>query len=318
MILGVDIGGTKTQAVAFRDDGAVLATVDRPTATGPAGIVHTVREAVADLRSTIGSSATMPAVVGVDVPGLVSEEGTVSRAVNLGVESMALRAELERELGVGVVVENDVKASALGAAAYLDARRSSLTFLNFGTGVASATVVRGELLRGVTNAAGEIGHLPVDPAGKVCPCGQRGCLELQAGGAAIQRELRALPTPCTLDALFAAPDDDARRDPGPRAAQSREVRALRARITAAVTFAITTSVVMYDSELIVLSGGVLRHAPPLLPAVEAELRERAAVSPFLAELDVPARLRTLPPSWPVAAAGAALVGARAASVRTPA
>lgn len=327
MILGVDIGGTKTLAVALGSGGEVLASARRPTIPGPTGVVESVRDVLADLvgvaphrlPGVVGRGGEeAPTTIGVGVPGFVAGDGTITQAVNLGVTRLELGARLEQELDVPVMVENDVKASALGAVAQLDAWEASLTFLNFGTGVSSATVIRGKVLRGVANAAGEIGHVPVDLGGDACPCGQRGCLELRAGGAAILRRLGELRTPRTLAELFPAtttggesPDDveeqsTARFEPDTRL--EPDALALRESVLAAAAHAVTTSAVMYGSDLIALSGGVLAHAPHLLSHIEARLRSQAATSPFLNELNVVARVRTLPASWPVAAAGAALAG----------
>ena len=96
-------------------------------------------------------------------------------AVNLDVngDDLPLRDLLAERLGVPVVLENDVNAAALAARALVEA--DDVVYLSVGTGLAAGLVLDGRLRRGEHGAAGEIGHLPVDPAGQECGCGQVGC-----------------------------------------------------------------------------------------------------------------------------------------------
>src|SRR5690606_27342425 len=117
-----------------------------------------------------------------------AEQGRVLHAVNLGVDALDLAARASAELGVPVAVENDVKAAALGAASLMGPEAAaSMAYLNLGTGVAAGIVTDGRLWRGARGTAGEVGHISVDPAGRACTCGQRGCIETLAGGGALAR-----------------------------------------------------------------------------------------------------------------------------------
>src|ERR671910_811353 len=129
----------------------------------------------------IGATKTLGVVV--DVPGLVdARSGTVKHAVNLGVDGewLPVGQLLADLVGVPVLVENDVNAATLGAVALSGA--DDVVYLSIGTGLAAGLVLEGRLRRGEHGAAGEIGHVPVDPQGVVCQCGQRGCLETIASG----------------------------------------------------------------------------------------------------------------------------------------
>ena len=103
--------------------------------------------------------------------------GEVSHAVNLGIDGvpLALAERLGEVSGRRVVVENDVNVAALGVAALTGS--GDLAYLGVGTGLAAGIVLGGRLRRGARGVAGEIGHVSVDPAGVLCGCGQRGCLE---------------------------------------------------------------------------------------------------------------------------------------------
>ena len=200
LLAGLDIGGSKVLAVAVDtggDDGRarVIEQVRLTTFQGPEGVVETATRALTALAGRLlgqsgqhGNAASLFSGVGIGVPGLVdAERGAITLAVNLGVGTggLALADRLRRRLQLPVVVENDVNAAALGAAAHLRLGRVDLAYLSIGTGLAAGIVLDGVLRRGPHNAAGEIGHVPVDLSGPICGCGQRGCLEAVASGSAI-------------------------------------------------------------------------------------------------------------------------------------
>jgi predicted NBD/HSP70 family sugar kinase len=290
--LGLDIGGTKAHGVVLDAGDRVLAERVLPTEPSESGVRRTVLDVAGALADDLGVSPVAFSSVGLGIPGLVDHtSGVVETAVNLQIARTDLAALLAGDFAAKVRVENDVKATALGAGLALGTTRD-LAYVNLGTGVAAAAVSRGRLIRGARNGAGEIGHLAVEPAGELCSCGQRGCLETALGGGYVTRRLA--PLGLDLGSLGS--------DPRPEAA------AEKARMVAALATALTLVVIAYDSAVIVLGGGVLRGTGWLRPAVEADLRRRAADSPFLSGLAVADRLVELPVEAPVAAIGAAVVG----------
>jgi predicted NBD/HSP70 family sugar kinase len=172
-----------------------------------------------------------------------------------------------------------------------------LAYLALGTGLAAGFVLSGTLRRGVHGAAGEIGHVPVDPAGALCSCGQRGCLELRASGSALSAAWPVQGKVPPAEALFAA-----------AAAGNQEAVAARGRFAAGVADAIRMLALAVDPAAIIIGGGVAHVGEPLLTAVTMALRDQAAASPFLAALGLADRLRLLPGQLPVGAIGAALIG----------
>ena len=294
--IGLDIGATKTLGVLVDADGRVLKQVREATEPGRDGVVRTAELVVAHLGAAIDGAR--PTSVGLGIPGLVDvERGTVKHAVNLGVDGdwVPLRAELEARLGVHVAVENDVNVATLGAVALSGIR--DLVYLSIGTGLAAGLVLDGVLRRGATGAAGEIGHVPIDPHGAVCQCGQRGCLETVASGRALGEAWPSTGDVPPAQALFAA-----------AAAGDPAAVAVRDRFAAGVADAVRTLCLSVDPATIVLGGGVSHLGPPLVEAVADALRAQAASSPFLASLDLAARIRVVPDDQPVAAIGAALLG----------
>ncbi len=293
--IGLDIGATKTLGVVVDASGTTLAEVREPTAGGADGVVRTAARVVEGLLDRTGPGHA--GVVGIGIPGLVDHErGTVRHAVNLGLDGdeLLLGARLGEQLGLPVVVDNDVNAAALGAAAL--GGEDDLLYLSVGTGLAAGLVLGGQVRRGVHGAAGEVGHIPVDPAGRPCRCGQRGCLETVASGSALAAAWPANGTSAAA-ALFDAA----------LAGDSRAIE-VRDRFVAGLADAIRVLSLVADPRRVVLGGGVAALGEPLRAAVVSALRTQAASSPFLASLALADRMRVVPAGHPVAAVGAALLG----------
>lgn len=296
MRVGLDIGGTKTLAVAVDDAGAILGQVRRPTGWGPEAVVAGVQDAVAELCAETAIPLSAVRSVGIGIPGQVEPgSGRVVHAVNLGVDSLDLAGALEPGFGVPVWVENDVKAAALGAHR-LAGTTGSMAYLNLGTGIAAGIVSDGALWRGARGAAGEVGHISIDPAGPLCRCGQFGCIEALAGGGAVaHRWGRAVALP-VLDVFDAADAGDA-----------LAVR-LRDDLVHGVAAAVRVLVLTTDVEVVVIGGGVTALGERLFAPVRELLARSAEASAFLRSLNLPDRVTPLPPGSPAAALGAALIG----------
>lgn len=295
---GVDIGGTKTAAVALTADGTIAHEVRLATGFGPAAVLATAERAVRDLAALVDDGADGFASVGVGIPGTVDRQsGRVAHAVNLGLDGLDLGRELAGRLGRAVRIENDVNAAALGAFRLLERPvDSSMAYLNLGTGLAAGLVLEGRLWRGSRGVAGEIGHIPVDPNGARCPCGQRGCLELSASGSGIARQW---PTddPQPVRALFAAAD-----------AGRADAIAVRQRLVEHIAAAVRVLVLTVDVDAVVVGGGVSSLGDRLLAEVAVVLESWGRDSAFLRMLELPQRIAILPADVPVAAVGAALIG----------
>lgn len=292
--LGLDIGGTKTRAVLVTA-GQVIDEAVVPTQKGEVGLRSTVTEVTQLLCLGSGVSAMELASVGIGLPGIVDpRSGIVTTSLNLEIERADLNELLADSFGVRVWVENDVKAAALGACYVLGEQVTELCYLNVGTGLSAGVVSGGQIVRGLHNGAGELGHLSVDSRGEPCVCGQRGCLEAVAGGAGVARRLAAIGA--DLATLPSNPD--------PRA--QTQLRS----IVDALAIAVSVVFSAYEPSIVVLGGGVLSNAPWLRPALTEELERRAGQSPFMARFNAVERLIEIPPEVPVAALGAAVVGVR--------
>lgn len=310
--VGLDIGGTKILGALLDPEGEVVGTVRRSTVHGADGLVAGAAQAVRDVVAEGAVELADVAGVGLGIPGIVDHRsGTVKHAVNLGVhdDELPLADLLSAELGgVPVVVENDLNVAAVGAAHVLERAadkaggahdHADLAFLALGTGLASGLVLEGQLRRGVSGAAGEIGHVPVDPLGPECPCGQRGCLERFASGKALEAawpSRHGKPSPVELFEAARAGD--------------QEAIVVKDRFASATASAVRLLVLTTDVRHVVLGGGVAQLGTELLDAVQDALREQAKVSPFLGSLKLAERVQLAPTHVPVAAVGAAVLGRR--------
>jgi glucokinase len=297
MRLGIDIGGTKTHAVVLDDAGAVRAEVRLPTGFGPAEVVETAVLTAERLAAQTGIAIGAFVSVGVGVPGTVDHEtGRVVHAVNLGLDGLDLAADLGARLGARVRIDNDVNAAALGAYRSMPEAVTSMAYLNLGTGVAAGLVLDGRLWRGAGGVAGEVGHIPVDPDGAVCRCGQRGCLETIASGSGVAARW---PTdaPRPVADLFAAAD-----------VGSATAIAVRSQFVEGVAAAVRILVLTVGVDVVVVGGGVSAIGEPLRAQVAGALDRSALESPFLESVALSSRLRVARDSGLTAAVGAALIG----------
>ena len=293
--VGLDIGATKILGAVVAADGAVLAQAREATVPGPDGVLATATRVLDRLAASF--DGVLPSHVGIGFPGLVDRDrGAVSHAVNLGLgdDWLPLAERLADRTGAAVMVENDVRAATWGA--HILSGADDLGYLSIGTGLAAGFVLGGVLRRGAAGASGEIGHVPVDPDGPFCSCGQRGCLELTAAASALTAAWPTDGQTSPAAAVFAAASSG-----DPRAV------AVRDHFAARVADAIRMLGLAVDPAVIVLGGGVTDLGEPLLAVVTAALRAQAVASPFLAAINLAARVRLLPAGVPAAAIGAAMI-----------
>ncbi len=188
LVIEADLAGTVLARHHFPFDGA---TGDDAT------------DFVADRLGDIVAAADRPVLgVGVGTPGLVDDQGIVRDAAHLAWGKVELATRLGDRLGLPTQVDNDANAAALAEVAFGPTPATDLLLVRVGRGVGAGLVLDGEVRRGVRSAAGEIGHVVVDPEGNPCACGRRGCLETVIGTPGLRAALAATDDP--LPVLSAA------------------------------------------------------------------------------------------------------------------
>ena len=287
---GIDLGGTKIEAVVVDADAKVLGQARRPTPIqgGPADVAAELAAALRSAAEDAGVRVSDLAGVGVGSPGGVdTEAGTVSGAANLPgwAGTFALGPELSRELHLPVRLGNDVSV-ATRAEFELGAGRDyrSLLGVFWGTGVGGGIVLDGRLWEG-RGAAGEIGHIVIRRGGARCPCGRRGCLEAYAGRVALEARARREAERGTRTKLFSIMKQRQRT----RLTSSVWARALDEddrlaaklldRAVEALGAGIASAVNLLDVEAVILGGGLgVRLGARYLRPLEERTRGHLFVS----------------------------------------
>ncbi|MCB0899025.1 MAG: ROK family glucokinase [Actinobacteria bacterium] len=190
LTVGIDIGGTKIAAGVVDEEGRILARVRAAT---PGRDAEQVEQKVSEMVLSLRNDHDIEAV-GIGAAGFVDEKRSrVNFAPNLGWKDEPLRMAVESVVDLPVVVENDANAAAWGEYRFGAGKgRDFLVTITVGTGIGAGIILEGALYRGRWGAAAEFGHLNVDPGGRPCGCGNRGCWEQYASGNALVREARYL------------------------------------------------------------------------------------------------------------------------------
>ncbi|MCL4395225.1 MAG: ROK family protein [Chloroflexi bacterium] len=264
ILLALDFGGTKLSAATARPGERRWLALERSKSPS----IKDARYEYATMLTLAGRvlGGCAPAATGVSFGGPVDAgRGRVILSHHVsGWDDTPLRDRLESELHAPASVDNDANVACLGEYAYGAGQGcSSLLYVTVSTGVGGGWVLDGQVYHGANGMASEIGHTIVDPAGPVCICGRRGCVEVMAGGPAIAREARAQ--------ILAQPASGSKL----RARVNGELGALTAEIVAhaanagdplaravvdsaarALGFGIGTAITLMNPERVVVGGGV--------------------------------------------------------------
>lgn len=294
MHLGVDVGGTKTDVVLTDGTGAVTHRHRVPSGQGNDEVVAAVLGAVAHVCEHARAALTDIKSAGVGVPGAVVD-GVVTHAYNLGVQRLDVATTLGAAWGITPVVDNDVNAAALGTWILSGNGSRSMAFLNLGTGTAAGIVLDGKVWRGRRGAAGEIGHISINPDGPLDSEGTPGAIESYASGSGMARQWGSDAT--AQDVLTAA----VKGDPA--------AQVIRDGLFYGIASAVRVLVLTLDVDEVVLGGGLTKWGAPLIAGTTAVLQEWQDRSAFLRSLCLVDRVRLLGTDEPVAAIGAAMMGA---------
>lgn len=199
VILAVDIGGTKMAAGLMTLRGDLIDRTQVPVdhSLNAAELFASLCSIIDDMRARAGDHHQMTVrAVGVGCAGPVTTNVETVSPLNISSwRNFALREHLAATTGLPVYGDLDAKALAL-AEGWLGAAQGRANFMAMvvSTGVGGGVVLNGQLLDGATGNAGHVGHVVVEPNGRRCPCGSRGCLEAEASGRAIEAITGRPPT----------------------------------------------------------------------------------------------------------------------------
>jgi fructokinase len=251
MRIGIDLGGTKIEAVALADDGGVLV---RRRVPSPRDDYAATLQVIADLVAILERETGQRGTVGVGIPGAISPAtGLVKNANSTWIIGRPLGADLAARLARPVRLVNDANAFALSEAVDGAAAGARVVFgVILGTGVGGGLVVDGRVIEGRHAIAGEWGHNPLpwscddERPGPPCYCGRYGCIETWLSGPALAADhARVTGAAGTARAIAASAD-----------AGDPDARATLGRYAGRLARALAHVVNLIDPDVIVLGGGV--------------------------------------------------------------
>jgi glucokinase len=194
-IIGIDLGGTTAKVGILNQAGEIEEkwSVTTDISEGGANIVPNIVQSINEKMDDLALAAEDFLGIGMGSPGTVSREnGTVIGAFNLNWKTLQpVRELIEEGTGIPFFIDNDANVAALGEQ-WVGAGNNepNVAFITLGTGVGGGLIVDDNLIHGAIDAAGEIGHVTVEPDGYQCTCGKKGCLEQYASATGVVRIAR--------------------------------------------------------------------------------------------------------------------------------
>ncbi len=266
-VIGIDLGGSKIALGLVSPDDQILSRrrIDTDADEGVESVTARISAQVDSLILDLPGGETI-AGVGIGAPGPVDHvSGDLHTLVNLpGISNTPFRKILHEKLSLPVKLDHDAKVAALGEFHFGAGRdRDSMIYIVIGTGVGAAIIYEGSLIYGESNSAGESGHMTVDPNGRLCHCGSRGCLETYTSGPALARQY-ALAQGETITGAEVT-----------RRASAGDATALRVLREAgrALGIAIATIAMTVNIEQFVIGGGVASAGDLLLDPARESLKD---------------------------------------------
>ncbi|HEX3746717.1 MAG TPA: ROK family protein [Bryobacteraceae bacterium] len=280
VVLGIDIGGTQIKAGMVDELGAILASRTVETPPDLEGFVPSLHGAIRWLLE----ATSLPAGVGVGCKGIINPDSTLVEALHGSLhylEGLRLSDLVGLPIEVPVFADNDARVALAGEMVWGAAKGcENVVMLTLGAGVGGAVISNGQLLRGHTGMAGNLGHLTVDPDGAPCSCGNRGCLETIFSARAIEGEVwsavhrgcpsaltrlfREQPQLATCRTIFQAASE------GDDLAQSIVGKAIHV-----LAAGIAGLLHIFDPEVIILGGQVVDAGADLLSPLTEEIWARS-------------------------------------------
>ena len=282
-VVGIDLGGTNIVVGTVAEDGSeLLGLVSEPTLPeqgGDAVIARMVKLAKASMAEARGKEIVG---VGIGSPGpLDTKKGIVILTPNLGWTNMPLRDRIAEGVKLPAVLDNDANCAIYGEWWRGAARGvEDVVGLTIGTGIGGGIVLGGKIYHGASDAAGEIGHMTIDANGRLCKCGNQGCIEAYASGPAIAARAvegiqagakSALPqyvqgdlSKITAQVVYEAANDGD--------GYALEVVHETANLLGA---AVASLVNIFNPNVVVICGGVTQAGDKLFGPLTAEVHRRA-------------------------------------------
>lgn len=279
-----DLGGTYTKVALVNTNGEFKLEATRPTSVKSAkDLVDNACSLIDELLAAAGLKAKDVDGIGFGVAGLVDfRTGVVVSAPNLPLRNTPVKRLIEDRFRRPVAVDNDAAAAILGEARFGAGKGlKDLVMVTIGTGIGGGIIIDGELYRGATGSAGEIGHMVIDMNGPACRCGNQGCFEALASGRAIAIRARsAVRATGGKSLIMKLAKGDLKAVTGELVAQAaaeddRAAIAVLKETGRIVGVGLANVVNIFNPEMIVLGGGVMEGDKVILREALTEVKRCA-------------------------------------------
>ncbi len=285
--IGVDLGGTNIAAglVDLDEKTIVRSHSVKTNAPRPVEeIAHDISELCRHLCDTVGVGLSELKWVGVVTPGIVKGDD-VLLASNLGWVNAPFGRLLREDLGTKVFIANDANGAAYAEAVWGSGEGAdSLVAITLGTGVGGGIVFGGKIWEGMNGFAAEMGHAVIDPDGRECGCGKRGCLEAYCSATALVKETKRMMALYPESTMWKLVDGDIGKVSGKTAFRAMEEGDACASLVVNsfidyLAVGVSNVINIFQPDVVCIGGGISREGENLL----APLRERVVHSTFGAE-----------------------------------
>jgi glucokinase-like ROK family protein len=208
--------------------------------------------------------------IGIGVPGMVNEAGTIVFAPNLAWENVSIHQLIAEEFAIPVILDNEANAGAVGEKQFGAGKSTSnMIYVSLGVGIGTGIIIKNELYRGFSGISGEMGHVTIEAHGRKCRCGNIGCWELYASENALLDKAQALSfasahKPPTIQELIRLAE-----------AGNQEVIQLLVQMGQYLGMGIINIMNTFNPELIIIGSRLTAAEPWLLKPIQQMIAERS-------------------------------------------
>ncbi|KAF1021065.1 MAG: Glucokinase [Paracidovorax wautersii] len=283
VVAGIDLGATSVDVALMAPDLSIRAHHAEPidVRAGPGVVLPRVRAVLRELLGQLNLTTRHVMGIGMGVPGPVAfDQGMLVAPPLMPLwDGFSIRDDFRREYAAPVFVDNDVNLMALAEQWRLRRQLPDFLVIKVGTGVGCGIVCHGQVHRGATGSAGDVGHICVDQQGPLCHCGNRGCVEAMAAGPAIARLAEEAARAGTSALLAQWLARDGQLSPEHVAQASRQgdatASAIVQRAGGLIGQMLASVVNFFNPSHVFIGGGITNIGPLFLAAVRQSVYQRS-------------------------------------------
>jgi glucokinase len=282
LAIGLDIGGTKILAALVSKNGEVVSKLQCETKEGKGNFVDLIINTIRTLINEANIEITRIKGIGIATAGVIdSKKKEIIFASNLDIANFPIGPLLENNLGLPVQLYNDANAAAVGEWMWGGGKgKQNLIYITVSTGIGAGIISDDRLLTGITDSAGEFGHISINLDGPPCPCGNKGCLENYASGTAIAKIARDRIENGSVSQYFSTKNSKLTAEEICKAARMGDTFSIELleEIGEYLGLGIINLIHLFNTEAVILGGGVMNGAEFLLPAIQRTVQKHGLAS----------------------------------------